>query len=51
MVEGFATSCVSDNAQFPLMFGHKIRKVRTVSDLQIRYFFVLARKRGFAILL
>ena len=32
MVEGVATSNVSDNAQIPLMPGHKIGKVLVVSD-------------------
>ena len=34
MVEGVATSNVSDNAQIPLMSGHKIGRVPVVSDLQ-----------------
>ena len=34
MVEGFATSVVSDNAQIPLMSEHKIGKMLVASDLQ-----------------
>jgi hypothetical protein len=49
MVEGVATSNVSDNAQIPLMPGHKIGKVLVFSDCRnLALPLLLARKRGVA---